>query len=97
MDVVYFHQGLEFEWDDAKSRANAKKHGVTFEEAASVFFDPFHQGGDATRQEERRLFIIGFSLAQNLLITIYAERRERIRIISARPATPHERRLYEHA
>jgi uncharacterized DUF497 family protein len=68
---------------------------VTFEEAAEVFFDPFYQSGDASTDDEQRDFIIGYSLSQRLLLVVYTERGERTRIISARPATRSERKLYE--
>ncbi len=99
MDVVYRLQGVEFERDDQKARLNVINHGVTFEEAAEVFFDPFYQYGDATPAgaNEQRDFILGYSVAQRLLLVIYAERRERTRIISARLATRAERKLYESA
>lgn len=97
MDVQYRLQGIHFEWDENKARQNIEKHGVTFEEAASVFFDPFYQEGDAARNDEHRSFIIGYSTAQSLLLTIYVERGQRNRIISARPATRIERRMYETA
>jgi hypothetical protein len=68
---------------------------VTFEEAAEAFFDPFYQTGDASVNDEWRAFVLGYSLAQRLLLVIYIERGERTRIISARPATRAERKLYE--
>ncbi|MCI0525027.1 MAG: BrnT family toxin [Acidobacteria bacterium] len=95
MDVVYQLQGVEFEWDQDKARSNVKKHGVTFEEAAEVFFDPLYSIGDASVAEEYREYIIGYNFASNLLITIYTERGNRTRIISARATTRAERRLYE--
>ena len=64
MDVVYYLQGHAFEWDSNKARTNQEKHGVTFEEAAEVFFDPFYQVGDAVRNNEQRDFIIGYSLSE---------------------------------
>lgn len=97
MDMVYRLQGVEFEWDENKARSNIEKHGVTFEEAAEVFFDPFYQEGDASVNEEQRDFIIGYSLVQRLLLVVYTERGERTRLISARPATRPERKLYEEA
>jgi uncharacterized DUF497 family protein len=97
MDIIYRLQGLEFEWDEDKGRRNVEKHGVTFEEAAEAFFDPFYQTGDASVNDELRDFILGYSLAQRLLLVIYTERGERTRIISARPATRAERKLYEEA
>ncbi|MCI0494664.1 BrnT family toxin [candidate division KSB1 bacterium] len=95
MYVFYRLQGIEFEWDDNKARANLGKHGVTFEEAAEVFFDPFYQEGDASIDNEQRDFIMGYSLSQRLLLVVHTQRNERTRIISARPATRFERKLYE--
>ena len=95
MNTIYRLQGVEFEWDADKARGNVEKHGVTFEEAAEVFFDPFYQEGEASADEEVRDFIMGYSLSQRLLLVIYTERGQRTRIISARPATRSERKLYE--
>lgn len=97
MDVVVRIQGQEFEWDEEKARANAEKHGVTFDEAAEAFFDPFYQTGRATPPEapEERQFVLGYSASLRLLLVIYVERSVRLRIISARPATRAERRIYE--
>ncbi len=97
MDIAYRLQGVEFEWDENKARTNVQKHGIAFEEAAEVFFDPFHQRGDASTDYEQREFIIGYSLAQRILLVVYVERGERTRIISARRATRRERKLYEEA
>lgn len=97
MDIVYRLQGIEFEWDKNKAQSNFEKHGVVFEEAAEVFFDPFYQEGDATSDDEQRDFIIGYSLSQRLLLVVYIEGRGRTRIISARPVTRTERKLYEQA
>ncbi len=95
MNITYQLQGIKFEWDEHKARSNVRKHGITFEEAAEVFFDPFYQGGDASADDEQREFIIGYSLSQRLLLVVYVERGERTRIISTHPATRHERKLYE--
>ncbi len=97
MTVTYQIQSTEFEWDEYKAQSNIQKHGVSFEEAAEVFFDPFYQGGDASVDDEQREFIIGYSLSLRLLLVVYVERGERTRIISTRPATHHERKLYEEA
>jgi uncharacterized protein len=97
MDVIYSLQGIEFEWDEDKAASNVQKHGVTFEEAVEAFFDPFYQRGDASIAGEQRDFIIGYSLSQHLLLVVCLTREERIRIISARPATRAERKLYEQA
>ena len=95
MDVTFRLQGIEFEWDDDKAESNIRKHGVTFEEAVEVFFDPFYQTGDASVEQESRDFIIGYTFSQHLLLVVYVERGERTRLISARPATRAERKLYE--
>ena len=92
---MYRLQGVEFEWDTNKFQINLEKHGVSFEEAAEVFFDPFYQEGDATANDEQRNFILGYSRTQRLLLVVYVERSLRIRIISSRPATRTERKLYE--
>ena len=98
MDIIYQLQGVEFEWDEEKSRSNVANHGVTFEEAAEVFFDPFYQIGDASvDDDEERDFIIGYTFSQRLLLAVHTEHDERTRIISARPATRIERKLYEEA
>ena len=95
MEFVYRLQGIEFEWDENKAQSNIDKHGVTLEEAAEVFLDPFYQTGDASANNEQRDFIIGYSLEQRLLLVVYVERIQRTRIISARPANRTERKLYE--
>ncbi len=101
MNVVYQLQGVEFEWDSNKAQSNLEKHGVSFEEATEAFFDPFYQQGEATPKNisnnEQREFILGYSLQQRLLLVVYVERGKRNRIISARPATRIERKLYEQA
>ena len=96
MDIVYRLQGMEFEWDEHKAKSNAEKHGVTFEEAVEVFFDPFYQTGDAMGEaDEVRDFVLGYTSISRLLLVVHTERSPRIRVISARPATRAERRLYE--
>lgn len=98
MDVLYTLQGMKFEWDEDKAESNIQKHGVTFEEAAEVFFDPFYQTGDASVDDnEERDFIIGFTFSQRLLLAVYTERKDKMRIISARVATRAERKVYEEA
>lgn len=95
--MIYRLQGVEFEWDEDKAESNIVKHGIKFEEAAEVFFDPFYQTGDASLVDvaEQRDFILGYSVALRLLLVVYTERGERTRIISARPATRPERKQYE--
>jgi uncharacterized DUF497 family protein len=94
MDVVYTLESVEFEWDEAKYALNLRKHGVKFEEAAEVFFDGENVFGNASVELEYREFVVGFSFSSNLLFTVFAERGERIRIISARPATKSEAVTY---
>jgi uncharacterized DUF497 family protein len=88
---------LAFEWDEDKAASNLKKHGVTFEEAASVFSDPLAAifDDEAHSEEEHREIIIGHSSQNRLLLVCLTERGETIRIISARRATKRERRDYE--
>jgi uncharacterized protein len=95
MDITYCLEGFEFEWDENKAQSNFEKHGVTFEEAAEVFLDPFHVVGEASANREVRDFALGYSIAERLLLVVHVERRSKIRMISARVATRPERRLYE--
>lgn len=90
--------GVEFEWDSAKADANLKKHGVSFEEASTVFADPSavifydHEHSD----EEDREIIIGHSILQRLLLVSFTERTPNVvRIISSRKAGKRERKKYE--
>jgi hypothetical protein len=86
-----------FEWDDEKAASNIVKHGISFLEAATVFRD--HRGilkrDLAHSVNEDRFLLIGVSLERRIITVVHVERGERIRIISARPATPRERRDYE--
>ena len=86
-----------FEWDETKAVTNLRKHGVPFEEAASVFSDPLaYTFGDPDHSVgEQRLLTFGFSQLGRLLAVVHAERGRAIRIISARKATRHERSIYE--
>ena len=85
----------EFEWDDEKAARNAEKHGVTFDQASSVFRDPFAVELLDDREDygEDRYILIGMS-ATGVLVVVYVDRNERNRIISARKAEPNERRFY---
>ncbi|HST51971.1 MAG TPA: BrnT family toxin [Pyrinomonadaceae bacterium] len=88
---------LTFEWDLDKAGQNLKKHGVSFEEASTVFADtlsltipdPLHS------EDEDRFVTNGLSYRRRQLVVVFTERDERIRIISARAATPRERKKYE--
>jgi uncharacterized DUF497 family protein len=88
---------VKFEWDGRKAAANLAKHGVNFDEATEVFDDPHVFEGEDERHfdDEARSFGLGHS-SKRLLFVIFTERHgDLIRIISARPPTPSERRLYE--
>lgn len=87
----------EFEWDLHKERLNRLTHGISFREAATVFDDHLAvtRYDDAHSHEEQRYIVLGRSSTDRLLVVVHAERRGRIRIISARRATPRERRDYE--
>ena len=88
---------MRFEWDLAKAADNVIKHGVSFEEAATVFRDPLSATGpdpDHSLHEER-FVTFGASTRNRLLAIAHTERGDTIRIISARPATPRERKIYE--
>jgi uncharacterized DUF497 family protein len=91
--------GIAFEWDSRKESANRRKHGVGFSEASTVFADPLSITiPDPDHSEnERRYVIIGLSDQRKLLVVVHTVRGERIRLISARKATRHEKREYEEA
>lgn len=95
MDVIFPLREMVFEWDDQKAARNLLDHGFTFEEAAQTHFDPFVYYGDASPPHEKRDYIIGYSFKRDLLFTVFVERGLNVRIISAREATPKERRTYE--
>jgi len=88
---------MVIEWDAGKARVNLQKHGVGFEEAATVFgdplsstiSDPLHSAG------EHRFIMVGFSKQGRVIVVAHAERGGRIRIISARVASRRERKQYE--
>jgi uncharacterized DUF497 family protein len=87
---------VEITWDDAKAEDNARKHGVTFEEAATALADPQAQTFPDYHESDERLISVGCSAAQRLLLIVWCERSDDvIRIISARKATPRERETYE--
>jgi uncharacterized protein len=88
---------LEFEWDLRKAARNVRVHGVSFQEAATVFEDELSAtvvDPDHSEQEDR-FITIGTSVAQRLLIVSHTEREDKIRIISARELTSREREQYE--
>ena len=89
--------GYEFEWDPAKGAENLRKHGVSLDEASTVFGDPLAMlmsDPDHSVEEERYL-LLGRSTRSTLLVVAFAEGPPGTRLISARPATRHEWRRYE--
>ena len=88
---------MQFEWDPEKAALSLSKHGVSFDEASTVFGDPLATTvPDPDRSEsEERLFTTGLSSRPRVLIVWHTERDDTVRIIGARAATPRERRTYE--
>jgi uncharacterized DUF497 family protein len=88
---------MNFVWDPVKATANFKKHKVSFEEACSVFLDTLSAtGADPDHSEgEARWLTFGLSSSGRLLVVSHTEEQDTIRLISARPCTPAERKLYE--
>lgn len=88
---------LIFEWDETKAKINFKKHKVNFEEAKTIFNDPFlfTFPDDKHLVHEERFINIGLSAEGRILILTHTERKGKIRIISCRQATPRERSFYE--
>ena len=89
---------IKFEWDSLKAASNKKKHGVSFEEARSVFFDEFAMQffDEENAESEDRFLMLGFSDEAHLVIVCHCERDHgnTIRIISARKATKNEAKYY---
>jgi uncharacterized DUF497 family protein len=88
---------MQFEWDREKATKNLRKHRVSFEEAVTVFYDPLSATFDDPDHsiDEGRFITIGYSSHGHLLVASHTERAKTIRIISARPATAHERKRHE--
>ncbi len=88
---------IHFEWNSDKAKTNLQKHGITFEEAKSVFYDDYARIKDdpSHSHSEFRYIIQGLSLTNKLLVISFTERNKNIRIINARKATKSERKQYE--
>lgn len=88
---------MEFEWNPDKAVLNLEKHGVSFQEAATVFNDPLSMTFPDPDHSigESRYVIIGLSRFGQLLVVAHTDRERKVRIISARKATRQERRFYE--
>lgn len=88
---------MKFEWDENKAKSNLSKHGISFEEAQTVFYDPLYVDfyDPDHSLEENRYIIIGQSSTGKILLVSYTERANKIRIISCRKATKNERIAYQ--
>ena len=96
MDRVFEHGGTSFCWDESNAAENHRKHGVSFEEAVTVFDDPLFVVQDASRNQEERDAVIGFSSAGRLLTVVHVQfEGEFIRIISAWRASAAEEAVYD--
>ena len=84
----------DFEWDEAKARANLRKHGVSFSEAATCFLDA-EAFTAPDKDYPERFILIGLSRQLRVLFVVSAEALDRIRIITARKASPAQRKVYE--
>ena len=92
---VFTRHGTTFLWDENKAAQNLRKHGVAFAEAATVFDDPLFVLLDASRNEERRDAVIGFSAHGRLVTVVHIEvNDDSIRIVSARRASATEEMIY---
>jgi len=87
---------MEFEWNPEKARRNAAKHGIDFQEAMTVFNDPFaYTFFDPDHSvEEDRYLVFGYSEHRRLLTVAYTYREKKTRLISARRATAEEQEIY---
>ena len=87
---------MQVEWDPQKAASNLSKHGVRFSDAEAVLSDPDAlTREDATAVGEQRFVSVGADAERRITVVVYTYRGEGIRLISARPATAHERRTYE--
>ena len=92
---AWVHRGTTFVWDTEKAAQNREKHGVGFEEDATVFDDPLFVLQDASRNDERRDAAIGFSSTGRLLTVVHIEvHNDSIRLISSRRASATEETIY---
>ena len=86
---------MSFEWDHRKAVSNLRKHGVDFADAATVFDDPLALTMPDPRSNEERFIGLGADATGRILVVVYIWRANTIRLISARRATPRERKRYE--
>ena len=88
---------MQFEWDAEKAASNLKKHGVSFQEAATAFGDPLSatvEDPDHSEDEDRYV-LLGQTYQGRLIVVVHTDREETVRIISARLASARERKSYE--
>jgi uncharacterized DUF497 family protein len=96
VDIHYTLNGFDFVWDEKKAQRNVTNHEIRFEEACEVFFDPFYIWKDASRHNEQRWGLIGYSESNRMLFVVSTEQGDDAwRIISARKATKQEKLRYE--
>ena len=88
---------MQFEWDAEKAASNLKKHGVSFQEAATAFGDPFSAtiADPDHSEDEDRYVLLGQTYQGRLIVVVHTDREETVRIISARLASSRERKSYE--
>jgi hypothetical protein len=96
MEIAHQLNRILFSWNSQKNQANYDKHGVEFETACQAFFDPFLKIVDVDSDSgEAREALIGLADRWEMLYVVFVERSDTFRIVSARPATRSERRIYE--
>jgi len=86
---------MDYEWDPAKARANLRKHGVDFADAATVFSDDYALTIPDDYPDEERFVTLGMDALARILVVVFTWRGRHIRIISARKAESHERKQYK--
>jgi uncharacterized DUF497 family protein len=95
MHICAYTSGVSFQWDPSKAALNRRKHRVDFADAVGVFEDPHAITQDDPHPKEPRYVTMGLDTLGRVLVVSWTGRGELIRLISARPASPRERRLYE--
>ncbi|WP_420645095.1 BrnT family toxin [Candidatus Leptofilum sp.] len=96
MDERIHYRGINFEWDTEKAYANFRKHGIDFQTAVELFFDPFLMSlQDKIEGGERRHHVLGMTKSWQILFVTYVWRGDDVRLISARLAKNSERKQYE--
>ena len=94
--MYVYDVGTRVEWDPEKAASNLSKHGVRFSDAEAVLFDPLALTREDPRARgEQRFVTIGADTSGRIVVIVYSHRGQRIRLISARPATRNERKAYE--